>query len=198
MFPKPPLPTPSLSKLFAMLLNLAIDINQDADTDALEGRSFAVAIDELPQDIGITVENGKVVALDDAHIPDADVTVSGNIKAIINMIQNEDGLDNDELYIAGKISTAKHFQHFLASLSIDWQGFFAKFMPEDSASKFADAIEQSIHFAKGSAEQFGEGLKKYLLEDKKLFVTRTEFEALRDSVDALNARLDALLEKLSG
>lgn len=195
---QPPFPELSLSKLFAMLLNLAVDLNQQADTAVLEGRSFAVAIDELPQDIGIKVENGKIVALADEHIPDADVTVSGNIKAIINMIQNEDGLDSDELYIAGKISTAKHFQHFLASLSVDWRGFFAKFMSEDNAGKFADAVEQSLHFAKGSAEQFGEGLKKYLLEDKQLFVTRTEFETLRDSVDTLNARLDALLQKLAG
>lgn len=190
------LPTPSLSKLFSVLLNLAAETNRQADISPLEGRSFAIAIDELPQDIGIHVKNGKVLPLEAAEIVTADVTVSGNVKAIINMIQNEEtGLDNDELYIAGKISTAKHFQHFLASLSVDWQGFFAKFLPDELATKTADAVEQGLQFAKGSGEKLLENLRKYLIEDKQLLVSQAEFQELKQQIQQLNHHLDKLLHQ---
>lgn len=190
------LPTPSLSKLFSVLLNLAAETNRQADITPLEDRSFAIAIDELPQDIGIHVKNGKVLPLEAAEIVTADVTVSGNVKAIINMIQNEEtGLDNDELYIAGKISTAKHFQHFLASLSVDWQGFFAKFLPDELATKTADAVEQGLQFAKGSGEKLLENLRKYLIEDKQLLVSQAEFQELKQQIQQLNHSLDKLLHQ---
>ncbi|MGY0400207.1 MAG: SCP2 sterol-binding domain-containing protein, partial [Ostreibacterium sp.] len=160
-------PTLSLSKLFARLINIATSYNKTTDLTPLEGCSFVIAVDELPQDIGIHVAKGKILALSGDEMSQADVTVSGNIKAIINMIQNEGtAFDSDELYIAGKISTAKHFQHFLATLVIDWQSFFSQFMSEKLANKTADALTQGIHFAKGGAEQLKQDFKRYLLEDK--------------------------------
>lgn len=191
------LPTLSLSTIFTKLLNLAVETNPNIDLLPLEGRSFAITIDELPQDIGIKVINQHIIALTDDEIASADVTVSGNIRAIINMIQNEsDGLENDDLYIAGKISTAKNFQHFLASLRIDWQGFFAKFLPEQVAYKTADVVEQSLQFAKGSSEQLIDSLKSYLLEDKKLFVSRSEFKQHQTTLLTFTHRLDAILQQL--
>ncbi len=188
---------PNLSGIFATLLNVATETNRHVDATPLEGRSFAIAIDELPQDIAIKVENGKVIGLTEDEVIGADVTVSGNIKAIINMIQNEEtGLDSDELYIAGKVSTAKYFQHFLASLSVDWQGFFAKFLPDELASKTADAIEQGIEFAKGSGEKLAESLRTYLLDEKKLLVTQSEFQQFKQQVQQLHHRLDTLLNQV--
>lgn len=191
------LPTPTLSKWFAALLNMATINNAKVDISALEGRSFAIAIDELPQDIAVKIENAQVYALADEAIATVDVTVSGNIKAILNMIRDEDGLDADELYIAGKISTARHVQHFLSSLSIDWQGFFARFLPESTAIKAADAIEQGIHFAKGSAENFAESLKRYVIEDKRLLVARHELEQFSEDLQRFEQRLNALSQSLN-
>lgn len=190
------LPLPDLSTLFAKLLTLAIQSNPNVSTDKLEGRRFAIAIDELPQDIAIQVQNGEVIALADDHVAEADVIISGNIKAILNMIKNEDGLDSDELYISGKISAAKHFQHFLASLSIDWHGFFGRFLPDEHADKAADAVQQALHFAKGGVEQLGSNLKRYLIEEKQLLVTRGEFTTLQRDTEQLTTRLDELLIQL--
>lgn len=190
------LPVLSLSHLFATLLNLAAETNRQADLAPLEGRSFAVAIDELPQDIAISVEGGKISALDENTDGEADVTISGNIKAILNMIKNEEsGLDSDELYIAGKISTAKHFQHFLASLSVDWQGFFDKFLPEELAGKAADALEQGLHFAKGSGEKLAESLRVYLIDKKQLLVSQSAFDDFKQQLEQFNQRLDKLLKQ---
>lgn len=189
------LPLPSLSKAFAALLNLAAKVQPQIDITPLEGRSFTVAIDELPQDIAICVENGRVNAIADEQLADVDVIISGSLKAVIYMITHEnDGLENDDLYIMGKISTARQFQHFLASLTLDWQGFFAQFMPDDKAAKAADAVEQGLHVAKGSAEQLGRGIKNYVINDKKWVVTNDELDALRADIQALNRRLDALLK----
>ncbi len=188
---------PNLSDIFATLLNLATETNHQVDVSPLEGRSFAISIDELPQDIAIKVENGKVIGLNEDEVIGADVTVSGNIKAIINMIQDEEtGLDSDELYIAGKISTAKYFQHFLASLSVDWQGFFAKFLPDELASKTADVVEQGIEFAKGSGEKLAESLRTYLLDEKKLLVRKSEFQHFTQQIQQLHQQLDLLLKQL--
>ncbi len=187
---------PSLSTIFSSLLNLAAETNRQADVRPLEGRSFSISIDEFPQDIAIKVENGKIIALDEDEIINADVTISGNVQAIINMIQDEEsGLDSDELYIAGKISTAKHFQHFLASLSVDWQGFFAKFLPDDLASKTADAVEQGIAFAKGSGEKLAESLRTYLLDEKKILIAQSEFHQFKQQIKQFNEQLDRLLKQ---
>lgn len=187
---------PSLSKGFATLLNLATKTNQQIDMTPLEGRSFSLAIDELPQDIAIKIENGKVEELSAENL--ADVTISGNIKAIINMIQDEaDGLDSDELYISGKIGAAKHFQHFLADLSIDWQGFFSQFLPKEIADKTAEAVEQGIHFAKASAEQLAENVKHYILSDKKLLVTRSEYLQFKQETEQLTEKIEQLLKQLN-
>lgn len=187
-----------LSTIFAKLLNLAAETNEQIALTALEGRSIAISIDEFPQDIAIKISQGVVLPIDDDEQADVDVTISGNIKAILNMIQHEEtGLDSDELYIAGKISTAKQFQHFLASLSIDWEGFFGRFLPESLANKTAEAVQQGIHFAKGSAEQITQSLQDYLIDEKKLFVTQAEFNEFSSGITVLNRRLETLLDKLA-
>lgn len=187
---------PSFSVAFATLLNAASKVHPDIDTAALEGRSFCVAIDELPQDIAIRVDEGLVVALEEAEV--ADVTISGSLKAIVYMISHtEDGLENDDLYIAGKISTARQFQQFLAGFSLDWQRFFAQFMPEAQAAKTAAAVEQGLHVAKGSAEQLGQGIKDYLLHEKKLVVQQPELDELADGIAELHQRLDELSATLA-
>lgn len=192
------LPAPSLSRLFAAVLNVAIKTNPEADIAVLEGRSFAIAIDELPQDIAISVENGKVVAVAEDTVPEVDVIISGNFKAVLNMIQDQhEGLEADELYISGKINTAKRFQQFLGSLGIHWQGFFAQFMDEDKAATLADAIEQGLHVAKGGIEQVGEGVKNYVLHEKQWLVSQAELEELKRGTVALHRRLDALSAALS-
>lgn len=182
---------PSLSAVFATLLNLAAANNRYVEVAPLSGRSFVIAINELPQDIAITVENDKFTALADDDITHADVTISGSIKAVVNMIQDADGLDNDELYIVGKIAAAKQLQHFLASLSVDWQGFFSRFLPDEIAAKVADACEQGLHFARGGAEQLAEALKRYIIEDQQLLVRRQEMQQLRNDIAKLQLRLNA-------
>ncbi len=182
----------SLSKIFASVLNLASDNAKETNIDELENRSFAIAIDEFPQDIGIRAENGKIYPLSDEEIPNADVMISGNVKAVLNMIQNRDGLESDELYIAGKISTARCFQNFLSNLAIDWQGLFEKFMSPEAAKKSVDALAQGVHFAKASKDKALEGLRTYLIEDKKLFVSRSELDDLKGDICELRQRLDAL------
>lgn len=187
---------PSFSAAFATLLNVAIKVHPNMDTAPLEGRSFCVAIDELPQDIAIRIDNGRVFALDEAEV--ADVTVSGSLKAIIYMMSHEnDGLDSDELYIAGKISTARQFQHFLAGFSLDWQAFFAQFMPEAQATKTADVVAQGLHVARGGAEQLGQSIQDYLIHDKKWLVQQPELDELADGIADLHQRLDVLLTNLA-
>ncbi len=182
---------PTLSSAFATLLNLAKKTQPNIDTSPLEGRSFCVAIDELPQDISIRIADDKVVALEENELPD--VTISGSLKAIIYMITHEnDGLENDDLYIAGKIGTARQFQHFLASLSIDWQTFFSQFLPDDMATKTAEVWEQGLHAAKGGAEQLGESLKDYIVNEKKIVVTKPELDDLKRGIGKLHQRLDDL------
>lgn len=191
------LPTPSLSHAFAVLLNLAAKTNPQADTTPLEGRSFAIAIDELPQDIAITVENGQVLAVEEEHVADADVIVSGNFKSVLNMIQDQDdGLDSDELYISGKINTARRFQQFLGALGVNWQGFFAQFMDETKAATLADIVEQSLHVAKGGAERLAERMKQFVIHDRQWLVSQAEIVALQRDIAQLHQRLDALAAKL--
>ncbi len=185
---------PSLSQIFVTLLNLATANNRHVDVAQLSGRRLIIAIDELPQDITVTVKDKRFYALSDDAVQQADVTISGNLKAILTMLQNADSdLPSDELYIAGKISVAKDFQHFLASLAIDWQGFFGQFLPATIADKVGDAVEQGLHFARGSTEQLAESLKRYLIEDKKLFVTRHEFTQWQEEINLFNQRLNKLL-----
>lgn len=192
------LPALSLSQLFAAVLNMAVKANPDADTTVLEGRSFAIAIDELPQDIAITIENAQIIAVPEEAVSNADVIVSGNIKAILEMIKNQDdGLEDDALYISGKISTAKRFQQFLGTLGMNWQVFLTQFMSEDKANKLAEAIEQSLHVAKGGAEQLGEGLKNYIMHDKQWLVRQVELDELSRGIAALHQRIDELSASLS-
>lgn len=187
-----------LSRVFAQLLNLACKNNAEIDLTPLEGRSFVLSIDECPQDIAIWVQHQQISPLAEEAIADADVVISGNIKAILAMIQDsDDGLDSDELYIAGKINTAKRFQHFLGSLSIDWENFLNQFLPADMASQGAEAIEQGLHFAKGSAEQLKQHLQHYIIHEKKLVVTRAELQTLSHGIAAINQRLDRLIARLS-
>ncbi len=186
---------PTLSEAFSALLNVAAKTQPHIDTGTLEGRSLCVAIDELPQDVSIRIEAGRVVPLAEDELPD--VTISGSLKAIIYMISHEnDGLENDDLYIAGKIGTARQFQHFLASFSLDWQAFFNQFMPEGMASKTAEAVQQGLHVARGGVEELGQRVKDYVINDKQWLVTQPEFEQLREGIADFNHRLDVLLNRL--
>lgn len=188
---------PSLSRALVGLLNAVIEENAAFDLNQLEGRSLAITIDELPQDIAFQVQNQRLQELPVEQLHTADVTISGNIKAIINMLQDADtGLESDELYITGKISTAKHFQHFLSSLSLDWQAIFRKMLPEPLAEKVGDAVTQGLHFSKGAAEQMGERLKTYLLDEKKYLVRKSELAQLSQDIQALHQQLDRVAKKL--
>lgn len=184
---------PSLSVVFAKLLALAIRANPTVDTSHLEGRSFALNIDEFPQVIGIKFEHNQISALNHDALSTADVTLSGNIKAILTMIKgDEDSLNNEDLYLAGKMSSAKHFQQFLSALSVDWQGFFSQILPSPLAEKTAEAVEQGLDFAKDGLETLTQQLKCYLIEDKKLFISRAEFESLHQQTRQLVNRIERL------
>ncbi len=189
---------PSLSHLFAGLLNIAVKLHPEADTTALHGHSFAIAIDELPQDIAIRVQDGKIVAVAEAEVADVDVIVSGNLKAVLKMLQDEEaGLDNDALYISGKISTLKRFQHFINGLGIHWQAFFAQFMDDNKAAKLTQAIEQSLHVAKGGIEQLGQGIKQYVIDDKQWLVSQAELDEFSRAITMFYQRLDRLNKRLA-
>lgn len=184
----------SLSVIFSKLLALAIRANPTVDISNLEGRSFALNIDEFPQAIGIRFEHNQVSALSNEALSTADVTISGSVKAILAMIKDsEDGLNNEDLYLAGKMSSAKQFQQFLSALSIDWQGFFSQFLPSPLAEKTAEAVQHGLYFAKDSMEALTQQLKCYLIDEKKLFIKRTEFDLLQQQTRQLHQRLDELL-----
>ncbi len=186
---------PTLSQAFAGLLNLARKTQPHIDTAPLEGHSFCIAIDELPQDISFTVVEGRVEALSDNVVPD--VTISGSLKAIVYMITHEnDGLENDDLYVAGKIASARQVQHFLASFSLDWQAFFNQFMPDNMASKTAAAVEQGFQAARGGVETLGLRLKDYLIKEKQVVVQQSELEHFANEVKSLHQRLDDLSQRV--
>ena len=187
---------PSFSKVFSILLNIANKATQNTDIENLEGRSFVIAINEFPQNIGIAVEEKKIIPLDDEKIANADVIISGNLRAVLNMVQNESNdLDSDELYISGKMNTAKNFQHFMANLAIDWQHFFAQMLPPDAARKTSEAIEQGILFAKSSKDQLVDKLSVYLLEEKKLIITKNELYQHKNDLQQFCDRLDKMIQK---
>ncbi len=186
---------PSLSQLFAGLLNLASRTQPDIDQTHLVGRSFCLAIDELPQDIGIVFTEDAIKALPENTLPD--VTISGNVAAIVAMITDkEDGLESDALYIAGKISTAKHFQRYLSQFTLDWQYLFSKFMNETTATKTAEAVEQALHVAKGGAEQVQAAIKDYILEEKKWLVKQDELEAFSQGIAQLQRQIHQLSSRI--
>ncbi len=183
-----------ISTIFSKALNIAIDLNSDIDVSKLDGKSLGISIDELPQDICISVENNKFVS---SEISESDVVISGNIAAFISMVTDDNGIDNDDLFINGRIGVAKSFQEVLSKLTLNWQELFEKVLPEDAAKNMAIAIKEGVLFLKENGQKIKLDISKVInsqIESSDILVKKSEFDELKSTISEINKRVDKLLD----
>lgn|GEM_PF-6491975 len=187
----------SLSAVFAKLFNLASKQQDNIDLSTLEGRYFTLAIDELPQDINLLVENQQFLPVTKRHTVEehtADVVISGNIKAVLAMLQGQSNIESDDLHITGKISVARDFQRLLSQIASNWQTLCHRFIDAERFSQFSENIEQGIHFAHGSLEKGINAACEHFIKHKKWLVSREEFNDFCQQLGDVENRLEALLQ----
>lgn len=104
-----------------------------------------------------------------------------------------------EVEISGDMRLGREFKKLLAEMDVDWEENLASLIGDAPAHQLTRVAKQFTHWASKAKKSIATDISEYLQEESRDVVAGAELEMfyedvdeLRDDVDRLQARLDAL------
>lgn len=172
---------------------------------AFTGSCIALHATDLQQSVFILPFEGGVQL--QGHLEgEPDACLSGESTQFFALFKAQDKaslLFGNGIDIQGDHALANRFQALLADLQIDWEALLASVMGDLPAHTFAQLQRWKLATFNHTWESGRANLLEYVQEEAGIAPTVPEFEAfsadvraLRTQTDRLNARIDALAERL--
>jgi len=127
-------------------------------------------------------------------------SISGRFSGFIGAAAAEhssDSIFKGELNFSGEISTAKQFQLFVQSLSIDWHEPLAQLLGDPIGHSLATSIEQLSGWLFNTVSSVNKDISEYIQEEIKITPSELEQQHFFQNVDQLRGRADRLNAKIT-
>lgn len=171
----------------------------------MTGRVIRIKADDLNQSVYIIPFDTGVQL--QGHIEnEADVTLSGTSSRLVQLISSDNKAEHffgNGITVTGETSLANQFQHLLAETRIDWEALLADCIGDLPAHQLSQLTKSQLSFFKRISNSLTENIHEYIQEEAQWLPTRPEAEAfmtdvdhLKDRVERLAARINALQKKL--
>ncbi len=198
-------------KLLAKAINsyLSLDPEMAEKVSVFKGRVIAIELQGLNRTLYLLPEeneSGEAVIDVAAHIDgEADTILRGTPLALFKM-----GLASNvapmmlkgEIEIDGDIRLGKDFKKIIAGMDIDWEDHLANLIGDTAANQAMSLARKVSNWSSQTKDSLLTDLSEYLQEESRDVISGAELEVfynsvdrLRDDVDRLCARFEALKEK---
>ncbi len=176
---------------FALNRALAADADSQAKLNQFEQRSIHLDITDLRLSVFIQFENSSL-KLADGRDKTADLMITADSAALINVARNPDNLFSAQIKILGDVQFAKKLQDWLNGFDFDWEAQLAKVTGDTLAYPIAQGLRQGFGWLNASALSFQQSLAEYLREESRLLPDKAETDRFMQKVDSLQAAVDRL------
>ncbi|MBF0188201.1 MAG: SCP2 sterol-binding domain-containing protein [Magnetococcales bacterium] len=206
-FPLKLAPTKLTATGLGMVLNLFFDRHPDIKERLAEmaGKRFCFEVQDLDQYFYMRVEGDGGVLVESESDDFADVTMSGDVSAFLALLFQTSDPDSlffsRKLQLSGETDTGLQFKNLLDNVDIDWQEELTSLlgpMIGPTLYGMAETVKEKVTSGK---EQVAENLGNWM-DDKDiprqdgLADWKDEVEALAEQVDAMDKRIDRLINKV--
>ena len=196
-----------MSAVLEIIINKAVslNINPNDELDALEQKTLAIKLAELPFPLCLTVNNNKILVT--KLIERADCTITTSISTLRELKKGQqltELIKQGYLDLVGDIKVAKHFASLAEKIDIDWQTELAKHIGDVATHQLDhlnNTIKEKVAFASG---QIQADSVEYLVHEKRLVVTSSQISQFNQAVSAvelqtkqLENRVNQLVDRLS-
>lgn len=98
--------------------------------------------------------------------------------------------------VSGDVEVAGHCQEFLRGLSIDWEGWAAKFLGDASAHQLSRLLEEGKRLVKETKHDLKAITSDYLQEELRATPTPQEFRNFWEEIQDLQKEIDRLVTRI--
>lgn len=172
---------------------------------AFEGRVIAIELQGINKKFYLFPQGASqdaCIKLTEQYEGDPDTVLRGTPVALFKM-----GIASDvapmmlkgEVEISGDMRLGREFKKLLAEMDVDWEENLASLIGDAPAHQLTRVAKQFTHWASKAKKSIATDISEYLQEESRDVVAGAELEMfyedvdeLRDDVDRLQARLDAL------
>lgn len=184
-----------------IIINKVLSFNTvDIDLSKLEQKTLTTYLAELNFPISLSINLNKVIVTTLTERSDCIIKTSLSTLQTLKAEQQLTELIKDgSLDLIGDIKIAQQFLHIAESLNIDWQSELASHIGDTPTHKLVQLgkrVASKIQFAGTQVES---DASEYLVNEKKLVVTRSQVNTFNQEVNHINnlmnemsSRIDAL------
>jgi len=178
---------------------LTLDSASADRLQALAGKRLRVRLLELEQAFTLSVfETQVVLSATDTDAVDCSITTRMAVLPELRDTANITRLIKaDALDIDGDPMLAQRISQLFLSLNIDWEAHLAARVGDVPAYWLSQVFQRSRAWLKQQHQQQSAWVAETLIEEKRLLVSRTEFEIFSDEIQQLRAALDRIERRIS-
>jgi ubiquinone biosynthesis accessory factor UbiJ len=168
----------------------------------LEGRRVAVEVRDVAE--FLVSSDGTRLSISRGSAQSADARVSGGLVALLALAgRSEEGLRRGDIQLSGDAELAEQFRELALLLRPDLEEELALAIGDVPAHQIARFARTAFDWGKSAAETTVRNVAEYFAHESRDLVSRAEgrqllsgIDALREQVDRLEARIDALKQNL--
>jgi ubiquinone biosynthesis accessory factor UbiJ len=193
------------------LFNRNIAASTEARTLArrLEGSSLQVEVEGRLR-VRAGIFNGGLALLngDDAAAGQpADATVSGSAPALLQLMRGDgpSAASRAGVQIRGDAEVANLYRQLFAAAKPDFEEELSRWIGDMPARRLSEVARSVRSWARRTRRTAGENIAEYLQEEGRDLISKTEHEeflagvdAVRESTDRIEARLNILEQRIKG
>jgi ubiquinone biosynthesis accessory factor UbiJ len=167
----------------------------------LAGRRVAVEVRDVAE--FVVASDGKVLSVSRGGGEGVDARVSGGLVAMLALAgRSAEGLRRGEVQLSGDAELAERFRELALLLRPDLEEELALAIGDVPAHQIARFARSACDWCKGAADTTVRNVAEYFAHESGDLVSRSEgrqllsgIDAVRDDVDRIEARIDALARR---
>jgi ubiquinone biosynthesis accessory factor UbiJ len=168
----------------------------------LAGRRVAVDVRDIAE--YVVACDGSALSISRGGGEGADARVSGGLLALLALArESASGLRRGDVQLSGDVELAERFRELALLLSPDLEEELALAIGDVPAHQIARFARVAFDWCKSAADTTVRNVAEYLAHESGDLVSRSEgrqllsgIDALREDVDRLEARIDALARRI--
>ena len=196
-----------LSALEATLnRNIATSSAARALCARLNGKSLRLQLTGMPMQFVLRAEGERIQLQNDQSTP-ADATLSGSPLGLLSLANQQaksqaSGLGSSSVRIEGDAEVAQNFSELLKQAKPDIEEELSRIIGDVAAHQLGNTVRSLLGFGRRVGDTILQNVGEYLSEEGRDVPNKTEadefnrdVDTLRDDVERLEARLNALARK---
>lgn len=178
---------------------LSLDPDTRQRIHCIDGKVIKLCISSPQITLALSIVDGRVYVIG-ADDEQADTTITGSLRALRSLTQDNGALYKGEVLIEGDIGLGQTLKEVLGALDPDWEELISPFIGDLLAHRIGVQRQRLSAWFARTESAFKQNSSEYLQEESEILAPNSQVRAFCAEVDELRAasdRLEARVRKLA-